>query len=69
MAKGLSTLALITNMENASEDQNLDDETSELTRRLNANGQDWNWRYFGGVGHRIIVKDHDGDDWHRMTIY
>ena len=55
--KHLSTPALIKRMEQAHEDQNLDDETLELTNRLDKRGKDWYFRYVPGVGHRIIVED------------
>ncbi len=41
--KHLSTDDLITRMERASTDQNLDDETFELEQRLSARGETFRW--------------------------
>lgn len=48
----LSTPELIRRMEQAAEDQNLDDETFELEQRLFSKGQTFHWE-----GERIVITD------------
>ena len=53
----LSTPGLIRRMERATENQNLDDETLELNKRMEKEGKQWHWEYIPGAGHRIYVAN------------
>ena len=59
-AAHLSTPDLITRMERAHEDANLDDETFELEQRLSARGQTFRWegsRIVLGPKNPIMIED------------